>query len=264
MSISLDLVRKDLLIRHNFIDGLWSNCASNATMAVINPATEKNIVDVCDSGVDDAARAADAAFVAFQSWKKTTHTERANLLRRWHSLILENLDDLAKLISLEQGKPFVEAQAEVKYGASYIAWYAEECLRIRGDILPSLNPGKMQMIVKEPIGVTAAITPWNFPLAMIARKLAPALAAGCTVLAKPAEETPLTASALVKLAEEAGFPKGVINILSASRENTVALVDVWLQDSRIRKISFTGSTPVGKYLAEASAKTLKKLSLELF
>jgi len=164
---------------------------------------------------------------------------------------------------LEQGKPFAEAKGEVTYGASYVAWYAEECLRIRGEILPSIIPGKLQMIVKEPVGIAAIITPWNFPLAMIARKFAPAIAAGCTVLAKPSEDTPLTALALVKLAEEAGFPPGVINILSASRENTVKVVDLWLNDPRVRKISFTGSTPVGKHLARASADTLKKLSLEL-
>ncbi|KJS07703.1 MAG: succinate-semialdehyde dehydrogenase, partial [Gammaproteobacteria bacterium BRH_c0] len=184
-------------------------------------------------------------------------------LKRWHSLILDNSEDLARLMSREQGKPLSEARGEVAYGASYVEWFAEEAVRANGDILPALLPGKKQMVLKEPVGVVAAITPWNFPLAMIARKIAPALAAGCTVVAKPAEDTPLTALALVKLAEEAGLPAGVLNIITASRDNTVAAVSSWLADSRVRKISFTGSTQVGKHLARESADTLKKLSLEL-
>jgi succinate-semialdehyde dehydrogenase/glutarate-semialdehyde dehydrogenase len=185
------------------------------------------------------------------------------LLKRWHALIIANSEDLARLISREQGKPLGEARGEVSYGASYVEWFAEEAVRIYGDIVPEPVRGKKMMVVKEPVGVVAAITPWNFPLAMIARKIAPALAAGCTVVAKPAEDTPLTALALVKLADEAGFPAGVINMVTTSRSRAPQLVDIWLADARVRKITFTGSTAVGKKLAGDSAPTLKKLSLEL-
>src|SRR6185312_2405378 len=172
-------------------------------------------------------------------------------------------DDLAKLMSREQGKPLAEARGEVAYGASYVQWFAEEATRTYGDLIPQQQRGKRMSAVKEPIGIVAAITPWNFPLAMIARKIAPALAAGCTVVGKPAEDTPLTASALVMLAHEAGVPPGVLNLITASRERGIDAVGDWLQDSRVRKITFTGSTAVGKYLARESAGTLKKLSLEL-
>jgi len=184
-------------------------------------------------------------------------------LHRWHAVILEHADTLGRLISLEQGKPFAEGRGEVMYGASYVAWFANEATRIYGDIIPRQQRGKRMSAVKEPVGIVAAITPWNFPLAMIARKIAPALAAGCTVVAKPAEDTPLTALALVLLAHEAGVPAGVINLICASRENAAESVKDWLDDDRVRKITFTGSTPVGKHLARESAGTLKKLSLEL-
>ncbi|MYM91443.1 aldehyde dehydrogenase family protein, partial [Rugamonas sp. FT82W] len=187
----------------------------------------------------------------------------AGLVKRWHALILANADDLARLISREQGKPLAEARGEVGYGASYVEWFAEEAVRTYGDMIPEPVRGKKMMVVKEPVGVVAAITPWNFPLAMIARKIAPALAAGCTVVAKPAEDTPLTALALVRLAEEAGIPPGVLNIVTASRVRTPEVVGAWLADARVRKITFTGSTAVGKSLARDSAATLKKLSLEL-
>ncbi|HWW71591.1 MAG TPA: NAD-dependent succinate-semialdehyde dehydrogenase, partial [Duganella sp.] len=189
--------------------------------------------------------------------------DRAALLKRWHALILANREDLARLISREQGKPLAEARGEVLYGASYVEWFAEEAVRAYGDIIPEPVRGRKLMVLKEPAGVVAAITPWNFPLAMIARKIAPALAAGCTVVAKPAEDTPLTALALVLLAHEAGIPAGVLNIVTASRAQTPAVVGVWLGDARVRKITFTGSTAVGKSLARDSAATLKKLSLEL-
>ncbi|KNH07818.1 Succinate-semialdehyde dehydrogenase [NADP+] [Candidatus Burkholderia brachyanthoides] len=185
------------------------------------------------------------------------------MLHRWHALMLENADALGRLISLEQGKPFAKGKGEMMYGASYVAWFADEATRIYGDIIPQQQRGKRMSAIKEVVGIFAAITPWNFPLAMIARKIAPALAAGCTVVGKPAEDTPLTALALVMLAHEAGVPAGVLNLISASRENAVEAVKDWLDDSRVRKITFTGSTPVGKYLARESAATLKKLSLEL-
>ena len=177
--------------------------------------------------------------------------------------MLAHQDDLGALISLEQGKPLAEGKGEVAYAASYIEWFGEEATRMNGEVIPAPVPGRRMFALKEPVGVVAAITPWNFPAAMIARKIAPALAAGCTVVCKPAEDTPLTSLALVQLAHEAGVPAGVLNIVTASRQNTPAVVDVWLDDSRVRKITFTGSTPVGKHLARRSADTLKKLSLEL-
>ncbi|EMH3227873.1 NAD-dependent succinate-semialdehyde dehydrogenase, partial [Burkholderia multivorans] len=181
----------------------------------------------------------------------------------WHAAIVAHTDDLAKLMSREQGKPLAEARGEVAYGASYVLWFAEEATRTYGDVIPQQQRGKRLSAIKEPIGIVAAITPWNFPLAMIARKIAPALAAGCTVVAKPAEDTPLTALALAFLAQEAGVPPGVLNMIAASRERGVDAVADWLSDARVRKITFTGSTPVGKLLARESAATLKKLSLEL-
>jgi succinate-semialdehyde dehydrogenase/glutarate-semialdehyde dehydrogenase len=189
--------------------------------------------------------------------------QRAAILKRWNDLVLAHQDDLGKLISREQGKPLAEGRGEVAYAASYIEWFAEEATRMNGELIPAPVAGRRMFALKEPVGVVAAITPWNFPAAMIARKIAPALAAGCTVVCKPAEDTPLTSLALVLLAHEAGVPPGVLNIVTASREKTPEVVDVWLDDARVRKITFTGSTPVGKHLARRSADTLKKLSLEL-
>jgi succinate-semialdehyde dehydrogenase/glutarate-semialdehyde dehydrogenase len=253
-----DLIRAD-----NFIDGKWVPAASGKRFAVTDPATGDIIAQVADSGPADARAATDAAARAFPAWRDTLPKDRAAVLHRWHSLIIENADVLGRLISLEQGKPFAEGRGEVMYGASYVAWFAEEATRIYGDIIPQQQRGKRMSAVKEPVGIVAAITPWNFPLAMIARKIAPALAAGCTVIGKPAEDTPLTALALVMLAHEAGVPAGALNLISASRENAQDAVADWLEDGRVRKITFTGSTPVGKYLARESAGTLKKLSLEL-
>ncbi|WP_250437402.1 NAD-dependent succinate-semialdehyde dehydrogenase [Caballeronia sp. ATUFL_F2_KS9A] len=253
-----DLIRAD-----NFIDGKWVAAASGRRFAVTDPATGDVIAQVADSGPADARAATDAAARAFPAWRDTLPKDRAAVLHRWHALIVEHADALGRLISLEQGKPFAEGRGEVMYGASYVAWFADEATRIYGDIIPQQQRGKRMSAVKEPVGVVAAITPWNFPLAMIARKIAPALAAGCTVVGKPAEDTPLTALALVMLAHEAGVPAGALNLVSASRENAQDAVADWLEDGRVRKITFTGSTPVGKYLARESAGTLKKLSLEL-
>ncbi|GGD83084.1 NAD-dependent succinate-semialdehyde dehydrogenase [Caballeronia grimmiae] len=253
-----DLIRAD-----NFIDGKWVAAASGKRFAVTDPAKGEVIAQVADSGPADARAATDAAARAFPAWRDALPKERAAVLHRWHALIVENADALGRLISLEQGKPFAEGRGEVMYGASYVAWFADEATRIYGDIIPQQQRGKRMSAVKEPVGVVAAITPWNFPLAMIARKIAPALAAGCTVVGKPAEDTPLTALALVLLAHEAGVPPGALNLISASREHAQEAVADWLEDGRVRKITFTGSTPVGKYLARESAATLKKLSLEL-
>jgi succinate-semialdehyde dehydrogenase/glutarate-semialdehyde dehydrogenase len=254
---------KELIRSDNFIDGQWRAAADGARFAVTDPATGTTIAQVADSSPADARAATDAAARAAPAWRNLLPKERAKILHQWNALILANQDALGALISLEQGKPLAEGRGEVAYGASYVAWFADEATRIYGDIIPQQQRGKRMTAVKEPIGIVAAITPWNFPLAMIARKIAPALAAGCTVVAKPAEDTPLTASALVLLAHEAGVPAGVLNLITASRDHAVATVADWLEDPRVRKITFTGSTPVGKYLARESAGTLKKLSLEL-
>lgn len=256
-------VRDDMLREANFIAGAWHCGRDRAWLEVTDPATGAVVGRVPDSGAADARDAADAASEALGDWRTATARSRSQLLKRWHALILQAQEDLARLMSLEQGKPLAESRGEVAYGASYVEWFAEEAVRAYGDIIPEAAPGRRMLVVKQPLGVVAAITPWNFPLAMLARKLAPALAAGCTVVAKPAEDTPLTALALARLAEEAGFPAGTVNVVTASRERAGSTVEAWLTDPRVRKITFTGSTPVGKLLARGSADTLKKLSLEL-
>ncbi|MBT2334921.1 NAD-dependent succinate-semialdehyde dehydrogenase [Variovorax paradoxus] len=258
----LTLSRPELQRTANFIAGEWCTAAGR-TLDVTDPATGALIAQVPDSGADDARAAVDAAHAAFPAWRRTPAKQRAQILKRWNDLVLAHQDDLGRLISREQGKPLAEGIGEVAYAASYIEWFAEEATRANGDVIPAPVPGRRMFAIKEPVGVVAAITPWNFPAAMIARKIAPALAAGCTVVCKPAEDTPLTSLALVALAAQAGVPAGVLNIVTASRERTPEVVDAWLDDARVRKITFTGSTPVGKHLARRSADTLKKLSLEL-
>ena len=258
----LTLTRPDLIRSANFIAGQWSATPA-ARLAVTDPATGATITEVPDSGAQEARAALDAAHAAFPAWRKVPAKQRAAIIKRWNDLVLAHQDDLGKLISREQGKPLAEGKGEVAYAASYIEWFGEEATRMNGEIIPAPLPGRRMFALREPVGVVAAITPWNFPAAMIARKIAPALAAGCTVVCKPAEDTPLTSLALVLLAQEAGVPAGVLNIVTASREKTPEVVDVWLDDARVRKITFTGSTPVGKHLARRSADTLKKLSLEL-
>ena len=252
-----------LLRNANFIDGVWCQSAAGESFEVVNPADGSLIIRVPDSRAEDARLAVDAAQAAFHTWKSVPAKARAQLIKRWNDLVMARQDELGALVSREQGKPLAEGRGEIAYAASYIEWFAEEATRINGEIIPAPVTGRRMLALREAVGVVAAITPWNFPAAMIARKLAPALAAGCTVVCKPAEDTPLTSLALVALAEEAGFPKGVINIITASRDHTPEVVDVWLDDARVRKITFTGSTPVGKHLARRSADTLKKLSLEL-
>ncbi|WP_409523907.1 NAD-dependent succinate-semialdehyde dehydrogenase [Nitrincola sp. MINF-07-Sa-05] len=261
--MTLLLNRPDLMRSNNFINGQWCNSISEARYPVQNPATGEAFTTVANSTDADARAATAAAHAAFDGWRQQPAAVRAQFLKRWHALILEHTEDLARLISYEQGKPLAEARGEVAYGASYVDWFASEAVRTYGDIIPAPVSSKKLMVVKGPVGVVAAITPWNFPLAMIARKIAPALAAGCTVVAKPAEDTPLTALALVALAQEAGLPAGVLNIVTSSREQVSNVVGAWLDDSRVRKITFTGSTAVGKLLARESAATLKRLSLEL-
>ncbi|QJP99653.1 succinate-semialdehyde dehydrogenase [Herbaspirillum rubrisubalbicans] len=260
---SLELQRPDLMPGTQLIGAQWRAAADGRVLEVSNPATGQVFASVPDGNAEDARAAVDAAAVAFPAWRATPAKQRATIIKRWNDLLLAHQEDLGRLISREQGKPLAEAKGEVAYAASYVEWFGEEATRANGDIIPAPVTGRRMMALKEPVGVVAAITPWNFPAAMIARKIAPALAAGCTVVCKPAEDTPLTSLAIIRLALEAGVPAGVINIVTASRERTPEVVDVWLADSRVRKISFTGSTAVGKHLARHSADTLKKLSLEL-
>ncbi len=259
----LTLQRPDLLRATHFIGGHWCEALGGARHAVSDPALEQVFASVPDADARDALAALEAADAAFPAWRAVPARDRSRILLRWNALLLQHREDLGRLIAREQGKPLAEAIGEVVYAASYVEWFAGEAVRTHGDVIPAPVPGRQMLAVKEPVGVIAAISPWNFPAAMIARKIAPALAAGCTVVAKPAEDTPLTALALVALAEEAGVPAGVLNLVTASRANAAAVVDVWLQDPRVRKLTFTGSTPVGQHLARESAATLKKLSLEL-
>jgi succinate-semialdehyde dehydrogenase/glutarate-semialdehyde dehydrogenase len=260
--VSLSIQRDDLLPGRNYI-GRWCDAEEGRRFDVTDPATDAVVASVPDSGAADARAALEAAHAAFATWRAVPAKQRAQILKRWNDLIVAHQEDLGRLISREQGKPLAEGRGEVTYAASYVEWFAEEATRANGDVIPAPVVGRRMFALKEPVGVVAVISPWNFPAAMIARKIAPALAAGCTVVAKPAEDTPLTSLALVKLAEEAGVPAGVLNIVTASRQRAAEVVDVWLDDPRVRKISFTGSTPVGKHLARRSADTLKKLSLEL-
>lgn len=242
-----------------YVNGEW--ITSGNSIPVQNPATLEIIGSVPDGSVTEAKQAVDAAHAAFESWSKTTAYERAALLERWYQVIESRLDEIAYVMTLEQGKPLAEARGEVQYANSYIKWYAEEAKRIYGETIPASSGTKRILVQKQPVGVVAAVTPWNFPAAMITRKIAPALAAGCTTVTKPAEQTPLTALLLAECAHEAGIPAGVINIVTTSRAGEV--VDVWLDDSRVKKITFTGSTPVGKLLMRKAADTVKKISLEL-
>ncbi|MDW7748116.1 NAD-dependent succinate-semialdehyde dehydrogenase [Halomonas sp.] len=248
-----------LLIDKAYVAGQWREGARR--FAVTNPATGETLAEVPDLDAEEAREAVAAAADAWPAWKRRTAKERAALLRAWFEAIMTHQEALARLMTLEQGKPLAEARGEVAYGASFVEYYAEEAKRVAGETLPSHGVDKRILVFREPIGVVAAITPWNFPLAMITRKCAPALAAGCPVVIKPAEATPLTALALVKLAEEVGFPAGVINVVTASRPAEIG--EVLTTDPRVRKISFTGSTPVGKRLLSQCAGTVKKASMEL-
>ncbi len=246
------------MIEKNLINGEWYD--TTETIPVYDPATKELLGHVPASSAEDAQRSVDAASEAFVKWSNETADTRANLVDAWYRLINEHREELARIMTTEQGKPYVEALGEVDYGNQYVRWYAEEARRIYGETIPASVPGKRLFVEKEPVGVVAAITPWNFPAAMITRKLAPALAAGCTIVLKPSEETPFTALRLVELAEEAGIPKGVINVLTG---DAATISGVWQADSRVRKITFTGSTAVGKLIMRQAADTMKKLSLEL-
>jgi succinate-semialdehyde dehydrogenase / glutarate-semialdehyde dehydrogenase len=257
------LTRSDLILERALIGGQWVQAGGDRTFAVTNPADGALLARVPDCGAAEGKAAVDRAQRAFPEWRALPGKERSRLLGRWFEALIANREDLARLLSLEQGKPLREALGEVDYGASYVQWFGEEAKRVYGDIIPATVKGRRVLVVKEPVGIVAAITPWNFPIAMLARKVAPALAVGCTVVAKPAEDTPLSALAIAKLAEEAGLPAGVLNIVTASRDRAAELAGAWLSDSRVRKLTFTGSTPVGKRLATGAAETLKRVSLEL-
>jgi succinate-semialdehyde dehydrogenase/glutarate-semialdehyde dehydrogenase len=249
-----------LLREQAYIDGQWRNADDNTTLAVHNPSTGELIANVPNMGAAEARAAIAAAHRAFPAWRATTAKERARLLRNWFELVMANQQALAEIMTREQGKPLAEARGEIGYAASFIEWFGEQAKRLDGDVIPSPNPDQRLVVTKEPVGVCAAITPWNFPAAMITRKAAPALAAGCTIVIKPANETPLSAFALAALAEEAGIPAGVINIVTGkSREIGLEMTSSPL----VRKLTFTGSTEVGRLLMRQCSDTVKQVSLEL-
>ena len=249
-----------LLRQQCFIDGEWTDASDSSTIAVNNPATGEHLGNVPHMGTAETRRAIEAANAAWPVWRKKTAKERSALLRKWNDLILENADDLALLMTAEQGKPLAESKGEIAYAASFIEWFAEEGKRIAGDTLQSPWPDKRMVVTREPVGVCAAITPWNFPAAMITRKAGPALAAGCPIVVKPAELTPFSALALAVLAERAGVPKGVFSVITGDSK---AIGLEMTSNPTVRKLSFTGSTQVGRILMEQCAPTIKKLSLEL-
>ena len=246
-----------------FINGKWVKSSSGKTFPINNPATDEIIAQVTNLDAADAEKAIAAANEAFPKWKGITGKERAGLMRKWFDLILQNKDDLAILMTLEQGKPLTESAGEVVYGASFIEWYAEEAKRVSGTIPTTIWGDKRFMVLKQPVGVCVAITPWNFPNAMITRKIAPAMAAGCTIVIKPAEQTPLSALALAELAIRAGIPAGVMNIVTADADQSVAIGKTLCASPIVRHLSFTGSTEVGRILMSQCAPTVKKLGLEL-
>ncbi len=250
-----------LLRQDAYINGQWQAGANR--FAVRNPADGSLVAQVTNATSEDAEQAIAAAQAAFPAWAAKTGPERAAILRRWYELILEHADDLALLLTFEQGKPLAQARGEVTYGAGFIEWFAEEAKRINGDVLTPSTSDKRMLVIKQAIGVCAAITPWNFPIAMITRKVAPALAAGCSIVIKPAEQTPLCALALAQLAQEAGFPAGVINVLAADADSSVDVGAALCASPVVRHLSFTGSTEVGRILMQQCAPTIKKLSLEL-
>src|SRR5512139_3786524 len=243
-----------------YVDGAWIGADSKKTFAVHNPATGEALGSVPDLGAAETRRAIEAAERALPAWRARTGKDRSAILRKWNDLIVANLDDLALILTTEQGKPLAEAKGEIQIGAAYVEWFAEEAKRIYGDTIPTPWADRRIVVVKQPVGVCAAITPWNFPHSMITRKIAPALAAGCTVVSKPAEQPPYSALALAELAERAGFPKGVINILTG---DAPAIGGELCASPVVKKVTFTGSTEVGRILMRQSADTIKKLSLEL-
>jgi succinate-semialdehyde dehydrogenase/glutarate-semialdehyde dehydrogenase len=256
----LPLKDPSLFRQQCYINGKWVNADSGKTIDVNNPATGEILGTVPSLGAAETRRAIEAANAAWPAWRKKTAKERANIMRKWFNLMMENQEDLAILMTAEQGKPLAESKGEIAYGASFVEWFAEEAKRVYGDTIPQHQPDKRIVVIKEPIGVVAAITPWNFPNAMITRKCAPALAAGCPVVIKPASQTPFSATALGELAERAGMPAGVLNIVTGSAS---AIGGEMTSNPLVRKLSFTGSTEIGKLLMQQCSGTVKKVSLEL-
>ena len=250
-----------LLKTNALINGQWVGGSSR--FGVFDPSNDVQLAEVANMTISDAEQAIAAANAAWPAWREKTVKERSIILRKWYDLLMQHQDDIARIMTAEQGKPYAEAKGETVYGASFVEWYAEEAKRINGEMLPQFDNNRRLLIMRQPIGVCAAITPWNFPLAMITRKVAPALAAGCPVIIKPAELTPLTALAAVELACRVGIPAGVINILTADSANSIAIGKALCASDVVRHISFTGSTEVGRILMAQSANTVKKLSLEL-
>ena len=258
--MSLDINDKDLLKTQAYINGTWVDGDGGDTFVVDNPATGETVAKVAECGTAETRRAIEAAGAALDAWRSKSAKARAAVLRKWFNLMMDAQEDLAQILTAEQGKPLAESRGEVAYGASYIEWFAEEAKRIYGDTIPAPSPDKRVVVIKQPVGVVACITPWNFPNAMLTRKIAPALAAGCTVVCKPANATPLSAFAFVELAERAGVPAGVINIVAG---RTREIGDELTSNPIVRKLTFTGSTPVGKHLVAACAGTMKRTSMEL-
>jgi len=257
----IELKNQALYKTQCYINGEWRNANSGETIEVNNPYSKEIIGTIPDMRTDECREAIEAAHTAFQTWKKYSASERGQILRRWYELQMENIEDLAKILTIEQGKPLAEAKGEIRYGASFVEWFAEEARRVYGDVIPGHGRDKRITVIKQPIGVVAAITPWNFPNAMITRKVAPALAAGCTVVIKPATLTPLSALALAELADQAGFPKGVVNIITSKKASSIG--NEMTSNTKVKKLSFTGSTGVGKILLKQAADTVKKVSMEL-
>ena len=256
-----EIKNQKLLRNKSFINNEWINSLSNKKFSVYNPLDFSLLSSVTDCGEKETNQAIDSAYNAFALWKDLTPSKRSQIIRNWYNLILENKEDLARIITLEQGKPIKESLGEIDYGASFVDWFAEEAKRIYGDIISANEPDKRIIVLKQPVGVVAAITPWNFPIAMITRKVAPALASGCTVVLKPSEDTPLSALALAYLGEKAGFPKGVFNVITTNNPQNIG--ETLTKSLKIKKISFTGSSEVGKILIKQSSSTVKKLSMEL-
>jgi succinate-semialdehyde dehydrogenase/glutarate-semialdehyde dehydrogenase len=250
-----------LLKTGSLINGEW--VAGSARFAVHDPATGQKLADVANLGPTETKAALQAANAAWPAWRNQTAKQRAAILMKWFNLLHQHADDLARIMTAEQGKPLAEAKGEVSYGASFIEWFAEEAKRVYGETVPSTDNSKRYLVIKQPVGVCAAITPWNFPIAMITRKVAPALAAGCPVVIKPAEQTPLSALAVAELAQRAGMPPGVLNIVTADGANSIEVGKVLCESDLVRHLSFTGSTEVGRILMRQCAPTIKKLSLEL-
>jgi succinate-semialdehyde dehydrogenase / glutarate-semialdehyde dehydrogenase len=254
---------QELLLDKAYVGGTWIEADSGETFPVVDPANGHELARVPRLGAAETRRAIDAARAAYPGWRKTLAKERARILRRWADLMLEHRDELALLLTSEQGKPLGESRLEIEYAASFLEWFGEEAKRVYGDTIPTYLQDRRVVVTKEPVGVTAGITPWNFPAAMITRKAAPAIAAGCTMVLKPAEQTPLSALAVMKLAEEAGLPAGVLNVVTGDAEGAPVIGREMTSNPIVRKLGFTGSTEVGKLLMEQCARQVKKVSLEL-